>query len=412
MAAKVTFDWDNLLIIAKSGVTELDVQVDLYSDWKEEVQLSDNMKHPPAMRSVGGDPISQTQNLGATFFLINGWRIRPDEVDHNLLITGNLFTDPAGESTVIPTLGTFTVVVTNFVSNLIDSSVARLDLAQLLNAVYVDESNGTPGTEEGKGTPTNPVDNITDAFTIANDQNLRAFNMRGSFTLDRSITDWTFEGIGDEIGSALDINGFDVDLCNFKNITISGTMTGRIQANKCALGILVGLDGTFRECQLLSSIDTDDDAEISFINCSSRIPGVLTPVIDVGSNNEINFRSHSGDLKLENVNTGTTISVDLDPGHLIIDSTCDGGTILVRGTGNLTDNNTGTTVISEGLIQGSDVKLTRQLLANRLETDPVTGILTIYDDDDNVLLTAQLYEDVSASQTYRGQGAERRNKLT
>jgi len=55
----------------------------------------------------------------------------------------------------------------------------------------------------------------------------------------------------------------------------------------------------------------------------------------------------------------------------------------------------------------------RKLMMNRMETDPVTGIMTIYDDDDvTVLLSGNIYEDVLAAQLYRGKGIERRNRLT
>ena len=68
---------------------------------------------------------------------------------------------------------------------------------------------------------------------------------------------------------------------------------------------------------------------------------------------------------------------------------------------------------SAGLTDLPQVVLLRKLMQNRLETDPVTGIMTVYDDDDTtVLFTSQLYEDVLAIQTYRGQGSERRNRLT
>ena len=54
-----------------------------------------------------------------------------------------------------------------------------------------------------------------------------------------------------------------------------------------------------------------------------------------------------------------------------------------------------------------------RILRNRMVTDPVTGIMTIYDDDDvTPYLTAQLYENVAETQTYRGQGAEVRARLT
>jgi hypothetical protein len=38
--------------------------------------------------------------------------------------------------------------------------------------------------------------------------------------------------------------------------------------------------------------------------------------------------------------------------------------------------------------------------------------LTVYDDDDTtILVQGDLYENVSGSQQYRGQGAERRDRL-
>lgn len=44
--------------------------------------------------------------------------------------------------------------------------------------------------------------------------------------------------------------------------------------------------------------------------------------------------------------------------------------------------------------------------------DRPTGIMTLYGDDGvTPIMTAQLYEDVAGTQTYRGQGAERRERL-
>jgi hypothetical protein len=56
--------------------------------------------------------------------------------------------------------------------------------------------------------------------------------------------------------------------------------------------------------------------------------------------------------------------------------------------------------------------LLRKLMQNRMETDPDTGVLTIYDDDDiTPYLRGNIYEDVLAATLYRGRGIERRNKL-
>ncbi len=67
--------------------------------------------------------------------------------------------------------------------------------------------------------------------------------------------------------------------------------------------------------------------------------------------------------------------------------------------------------VSAGLVQRSDLETIRKILQNRLETDPSTGKLIIYDDDDSILLQADIYEDANATQPYRGQGLERREKL-
>ena len=52
------------------------------------------------------------------------------------------------------------------------------------------------------------------------------------------------------------------------------------------------------------------------------------------------------------------------------------------------------------------------ILQNKQVTDPNTGIMTVYAPDGTTpIFTCQLYEDAGGSQTYRGQGAERRERL-
>ena len=68
MANKVIFSGESKHIIVKSGVTEIDVQVDLYSDWKEWVVESDNSKYLQAFRTFGGDPTITGQFAPRYFF--------------------------------------------------------------------------------------------------------------------------------------------------------------------------------------------------------------------------------------------------------------------------------------------------------------------------------------------------------
>jgi hypothetical protein len=118
--AKVTFNGPAKLIIVDLGITEIDVKVDLYSDWKEWAIVGDNSKYPIALSAIGGDPIGGGRFLGSTFFLENGWKIRPYEGDHTLVVTGNLYARD-GSSPFVNTVGDFNVLINSTTSNIVDT---------------------------------------------------------------------------------------------------------------------------------------------------------------------------------------------------------------------------------------------------------------------------------------------------
>lgn len=124
-----TFDGPNKKIRISSGITSI-TTVDIYSRWVDWLLTSDNSKYLPAFRTVGGDPISPTKSLGFTLFLLNDWRIVPQSLDHTLIIDGNLYTDPYGGIRVDNVPG-YTIMVEYTVSNLTDSSISVLEIANL-----------------------------------------------------------------------------------------------------------------------------------------------------------------------------------------------------------------------------------------------------------------------------------------
>ena len=114
---KVTFDGDRQLIIVDTGVTYLDIQTDVYSEWKRWVLQGDNSKYPLAFKVIGGEPLPEGQ-LGLTFFLLGNWRIRPYEGDHRLVINGNIYKED-GSDPIADTVGDFKVTIEMKVSNLV-----------------------------------------------------------------------------------------------------------------------------------------------------------------------------------------------------------------------------------------------------------------------------------------------------
>lgn len=98
---KVTFDGVNKLILVNEGETSLDVQTDVYSDWKEWAQTENNLKYFEPLSTVGGEPTIEGQRLDVTYFLINGWKIKPYSGTYDLNIVGNIF-DVDGGSIKVP----------------------------------------------------------------------------------------------------------------------------------------------------------------------------------------------------------------------------------------------------------------------------------------------------------------------
>jgi len=115
----VTFDGELKLVIVNQGITNLNIKDDVYSNWKEWLSVYDYMKYEQAFRSVGGDPLPSGDNLGSTFFLMNGWKMRTWEGNHTLDVVGNIYTE-SGQPVFVLTLGSWNILVNNTVSNLID----------------------------------------------------------------------------------------------------------------------------------------------------------------------------------------------------------------------------------------------------------------------------------------------------
>lgn len=133
---KVSFDGATKTIFVNEGVTTLDVKTDLYSAWKEWNVASTEFPEPlvwdKAFTAVGGDPITDTQDLGTTYFLENGWRIQPfaSKTSYTLTIEGNLYTREAGETPFFFAEGVSVSLVRSNIVDLITIEAASVAITQ------------------------------------------------------------------------------------------------------------------------------------------------------------------------------------------------------------------------------------------------------------------------------------------
>lgn len=146
----MTYDPENKLFILKSGITDFDVVTDLYSDAKED-WLTDTLlnKFRFPLLAIGGQAIGGGKVISPYIMLLHGWKVRPQETDHTLTVSGNLIT--SNESSPFATvLGDHQVTIKSIVSsNSLTASGTALsasDLSSIIQGVWEASINEHPAT--------------------------------------------------------------------------------------------------------------------------------------------------------------------------------------------------------------------------------------------------------------------------
>jgi post-segregation antitoxin (ccd killing protein) len=117
MATHLDYDVDNRVIYVTtapvSGIQSLDVQIDIYSDMKEDWKTDSTLnKFKFPIRPTGGDTIIPgTKEKSPFYFTQFGWKFRPYEADHTLYLeNGYLAVDGGGEPW-LSTIGDYRVLI-------------------------------------------------------------------------------------------------------------------------------------------------------------------------------------------------------------------------------------------------------------------------------------------------------------
>lgn len=219
-------------------------------------------------------------------------------------------------------------------------------------AIWIDTINGTSGTTDFEnGTPNLPVDNIADANTLAASLNLSRFHIiNGSLiTLAATQTNQVFTGQA----WTLALGGQNVSGTEFEGANVSGSCTGAAQPHfvHCNLDNVTIPPAYVGRCSLRGTITLQNSGDYFIHDCFSAVAGTGTPVINFGvaiTNTNMNMRSYSGGIEVENVGVSGTDNMSLEGwGQLIVNANCTGGTIAIRGSFDKTDNSGGAVTFSE-----------------------------------------------------------------
>ena len=231
---------------------------------------------------------------------------------------------------------------------------SAIQYASFSGSTTIDVLNGVAGTEYPIGTRETPVNNITDALTIATTRGFEILHIHGDLTLAAgdNVDGYIFEAHGYHktfitVDAAATTTG-----CEFIGCGVTGTISGDNKYVDCWINDLHNANGEATNCRLTGTIYIDGGADAVFMDCGTAVPGVFAIIDMGGSGQNAMFHDWSGGIKVVNMDGASNmLRCQMDGGLLEIDSTVSAGRVIAIGIGLVTDNSTGTTVVNtEGLM--------------------------------------------------------------
>ena len=220
--------------------------------------------------------------------------------------------------------------------------------------VYVSNS-GTAGTAYPTGTAGDPVSNIADAVTIANNAGVKKLIILNNITIAATDVVDDFEIIGTHaIKSVVTIdNGADTVETTFQNCKVTGNMGGQAIFRECVIEDLNNVRGIMFQCMLFGNIQFNGGQPVHILSCYSGAGlSTLPPVIDYTSAvTDLIIRDWSGPIKFENNTNNINTCFDYNTGVMILDASMTTGTFSITGAGgSIQDNSVGATIMKGGAL--------------------------------------------------------------
>lgn len=361
----ITVDWSQSprIIEVAAPSTQITIQ-DLVDTLRALEDDLENLQYDQIISAAGKEELGGGVLVGVTATLLNAllqFEARPGPTYTQCSVAGGnlVAVDDAGvtqSSPINPTA--FTQVLITASSSATLQELGAIQFSSYGGGVTVDAINGTPGTVFPQGTEESPVDNLADALTIASERGFKAIYFKGSFTFvsGDNVAGYELWGEAPSRSTLTFSSGTITTGAELFNASIEGTVTAPAGITGCHIGNITGDSNLMNreidavDCLLEGTITLSSGltGEIQAIDCNSGVPGMATPTLDFnGADVDMLARNYSGGIRLQNINQGQEISIDMNSGQVILDSTVTNANITIRGVGKLVDNSVGASVTNE-----------------------------------------------------------------
>ena len=235
------------------------------------------------------------------------------------------------------------------------TSAPAIEYASFEGGVWVDVDSTATGTLYPVGTQLRPVNNLADAFVIAEYRGFKRIYILGDLTIPNGADVSDYELLGE---SQLDTTitfeaGCITADTKIKDARITGALNGGISATNCRISSLTGMRGELDYATFdIATVVLAGGEQTLIRRGQDAIAGAGTPIIDMGGAGQaLVIGGWFGGLKIINKTGAEEVSINMNAGRVIIDSTVTAGAFLLRGVGNIVDNHTGTATVDDtGLI--------------------------------------------------------------
>lgn len=235
----------------------------------------------------------------------------------------------------------------NGVSVAPNNSAGLQDLSTLLSAAYngevaISTTRGQAGTSIPIGTRHRPSSNWSDTHTIADKNGINIIRVLESMDID-STADFSdghnFLG-ANPIAVVINIlPEASVSNCLFGNAQITGTLDNYNTVRDAGVYDLLAINGILHQVTIIGKISVASGGLLTLLDSHSGVAGGglgQTAEIDLGLNGSLRNSNYTGGINLTNFTGGGDVSMDVN-GRVIVESTCTGGDIYIRGNAWVTD---------------------------------------------------------------------------
>jgi hypothetical protein len=198
------------------------------------------------------------------------------------------------------------------------------------------------------GVADKPVSTLAAARTVATAMGLKRIHVANGSSITLASDSSNLDFIGE--GWTLDLGGQNISASVFEDATVSGTGTGATAPmfKNCLLGTVTLPPCILWNCLLTSNTSggftCSGAGDYFFYACASGIAGTSRPSITFFSGDcNVNFRNYSGGITLLSMVATCDCSVE-GRGNCVIDSSCTGGTVVIRGLFTFMNGGTGMSI--------------------------------------------------------------------